>query len=63
MNVMDWFNIIMVITVVIMFVGLGFVIKELIGNIKEQKAHVLKMRKLKKQLKEEIGYIKFNNRR
>jgi hypothetical protein len=56
MNVMDWFNVIMVITVVVMFVGLGSVIKEFIHNKKE-------MSKLKKQLKEEIGYIKFNNRR
>ena len=37
MNVIDWFNITMVITIVVMFVGLGFAIKEFIYNIKEMK--------------------------
>tara|TARA_B100001094_G_scaffold143441_1_gene138978 strand:+ start:171 stop:332 length:162 start_codon:yes stop_codon:yes gene_type:complete len=45
---------------------LGFIlILGILGRrwYKKKKNHVLKMRKLKKQLKEEISYIKFNNRK
>ena len=30
MNVMDWFNIIMVVTIVVMVTGIGYVVKDLI---------------------------------
>lgn len=30
MNVIDWFNIIMVVTIVVMVTGIGYVVKDLI---------------------------------